>query len=161
MAIIVEDGSNVSGANSYVTTTELDTYATARGVTIGAGVREQWLTLAMDYFEALAFKGIKTQKLQSLQWPRLMVYIDGYPVNGTEIPKEVKNVQMQIAMSMFSGYSPNAIIELKVKRQKVGDLEVEYMDSSASNPIDPKISEMLRKLVDGSTGSRSFRVGKA
>lgn len=160
MTIIVEDGSNVANANSYVTTAELDAFASARNVNIPSPDREFHLIGAMDYFEQLSFIGIKANKTQALQWPRVSAYIDGYPVNGDEIPKEVKNAQMQIALSIHLGYSPTAVIEPAVKREKVGDLEVEYADTAAPNPIDPKISAAIRKLVDGGQG-RSFTVGKA
>ena len=75
--IIVEDGSVVAGANSYVTEAELTTYAADRGITLTAAT-DVLLIKAMDYIESLSFIGTKFSEGQSLQWPRSNVYIDGF-----------------------------------------------------------------------------------
>ena len=150
--IIIENGTVVSGANSYVTTSELSTYADERGVSISAAEPEDLLIKAMDYLESLNFKGVKYTRNQALQWPRADVYIDGYYVNADTIPIELKEAEMQIALSIDAGYSPDAIIDRKTKREKVDELEIEYTDGSASNPIDPKINRKLKKLLKSGPG---------
>jgi hypothetical protein len=159
MAIIVETGSIVTSANSYVTEAELTTYSAARGVTIANGDREKYLTLAMDFIETLDFKGIKYTKLQALQWPRVDVVVDTYLIDADEIPTDLKNAQLHTAMAISEGNSPVAIVERKTTTEQVGSLSVTYANSSASNPIDPKISRYLRKLVNGGLGG--FMVTKA
>lgn len=161
MTLIVEDGSIVANANSYVTTDELNTYATARGVTIASGVREQWLVMAMDYLEQLSFKGIKYTQGQSLQWPRVNVTIDTYLVDSDEIPALLQNAQMQLAMSFYAGYSPINVHERAIKSADVGSLRVEYMDNASTNNIDPKVTFFLNKLLDGGVGGNTIRVNKA
>ena len=60
MALIIEDGSGVANANSYVTTTEWDTWATARGIahSHSTGKIEELILTAMDYIEAQNFVGL-------------------------------------------------------------------------------------------------------
>lgn len=159
MAIVVEDGSIVSGANSYVTEAELTSYATTRGYTIVDGDREKWLILAMDYLETLRYQGRLVAETQPLQWPRYDVYIDRYLVDSDEIPPELKTVQLHLATQISQGVDPTSNIERATKREKVGDLEVEYMEGASATVIDRKLNLLLKKLVGGSVGG--FTVRKA
>ena len=86
---------------------ELTDYADERGVSISAAESEDLLIKAMDYSESLNFKGVKNQELQ---WPLADVEIDGYYVNDDTIPIELKEAEVQIALS----------------------IEIEYTDGSAS-----------------------------
>ena len=100
--LIIEDGTGVANANSYATDAELKAYANLRGKSVPATQpeRESLLILAMDYIESYRkqFKGIKTDYTQSLQWPRVDAYIDGYQVDSASIPQELKNAQMEAAL---------------------------------------------------------------
>lgn len=158
--IVVETGAIVTGANSYVTTTELETYADERGVSITASEKEDLLIKAMDYLESLDYKGIKIRKTQPLEWPRSHVIIDEvYWIDADEIPQELKNAQMQIALSIDGGHSPHRINPRRVKRRKVDELEIEYADGTGPLATDPKLNIWLRKLVRGGLGV--FNVVKA
>ena len=160
MAIVVEDGSIVTGANSYVTEAELIAYAALRGVTIASSDAEKWITLAMDYLETLDYKGEISTSDQPLQWPRLYVKIDGYSVISTEIPDELKKVEMHLATQISQGVDPTSNVERATKREKVGDLEVEYMAGTSYTTVDRKLSMLLNKLLVGGSSS-GFRVYKA
>ena len=55
MALVVEDGSGLSGANSYATAAQADTYASDRGLSAWTGdtaTKEAALIRATDYLEA-------------------------------------------------------------------------------------------------------------
>ena len=159
MTIIVEDGSNVENANSYVTEAELSEYATARGITLTTS-SEQLIVLSMDYIEALEYKGIKTEEDQPLQWPRYNVIVDNYWIDSDEIPKELKQGQLATAVAIDQGNSPLQLIERTTKREKVDVLEVEYSDGSARTTIDPNITNSLKKLLKGGSGGTSFTVSR-
>lgn len=154
--IVVEDGTKVTGANSYITTTELSTYASNRGKTI-AGTAADLLIQAMDFLEYQSFKGIKQSDTQLLQWPRNYVIIDGYEIDYDEIPQLLKDAQAEIAIAIDEGYSPFARIDREVKKEKVDVLEVEYKDGASPNPVVQTINLKLRKLLAGG----SFKVGRA
>lgn len=157
--IIVETGSIVAGANSYVSSAELTTYATDRGITL-TGDLTALLLKSMDYVDNLAFKGIKSTKDQPLQWPRLSVYLDGYPVNGTEIPNILKNGQMECAIAIFQNNDPLQNSPIAVKRQKVDVIEIEYADGAAQYEINRRVMNYLKKLLAGSTGGNVITVNK-
>ena len=160
MAIIVEDGTIVTGANSYVSEAELTAYATARGVTLTGGT-EQLLIQSMDYIEAQNYQGTKYTQGQPLQWPRSGVYIDGYYVDTSTIPAELKAAEMATAVAIDGGNNPLNVIDPAVKREKVDVIEVEYQDGAMSSSYDPKIQSMLKKLLSGSGSAMNFTVTRA
>lgn len=156
--IIVEDGSIVANANSYVSVAEYEAWAEDRQLTVG-GHPEAQLIKAMDFLETLSFIGDKKTRDQSLQWPRDNVYIDGFEYESTEIPQALKEAQYAIAASILAGIDPLAAITRAVKREKVDVIEVEYMDNASATDISRSISRSIQKLIrGGSYGGVNFRV---
>lgn len=162
MAIVVETGSGLnSSANSYASEAELQQYATDRGLTI-AGTEAVLLINAMDYLESLNYIGTKYRDDQPLQWPRADVVIDGFGVNSSVIPAELKRGQMAVAMAIDEGNGPLDVVERGVKREAVDSLEIEYMDNAPPDVIVKTINAALRKLLaTGGAGGTSFRVVRA
>lgn len=155
--IVVEDGTQVSGANSYITEAELTTYATDRGITI-TGNNDELIIQAMDYIESLEYKGYKLTETQALVWPRGGVLVDGYYIDTDEIPQLLKDGQAEACLAIDAGNSPLADVERQVSKEKVDVIEVEYMDNAVSNTIVKKISAKLRKLLVSSQSGLAFTV---
>lgn len=138
MAIIVEDGSIVANANSYVDHTELAAYATLRGVTLSAvqATREQYLIQAMDWLDQFTnkWKGVRTDDDQALEWPRtnVILYDSGPYLDPNTIPAELKNLQMTVALAAIDvTLLPTHDVGQKgaVIREKVDVIEVAYENS--------------------------------
>ncbi len=55
MAIVVEDGTQVAGANSYVSESDLTTYASDRGVALSE-TESVLIIKAMDYLNTLRYQ---------------------------------------------------------------------------------------------------------
>ena len=144
MAVIV-------GANSYIDETQLDDYAALRGVVI-SGDQSVLLIKAMDYLEAQCFKGAKTANGQTLQWPRIGVYIDGVLIDSSVVPQQVEGAQAVIAMSIDAGYDPLATYGPGVKSRSVDVLSTTYKDNSLDTSYSPDISRALRKIVCSGSG---------
>lgn len=154
--IIVEDGSIVANANSYVTTAEFTQYCGDRNITISGtyGDESQLLILSMDYFEQQPFRGIKYFETQSLQFPRSDLYIDGYLTDSDKIPDLVKDAQITIAISIMAGNDPLSTVDRAIKREKVDVIEIEYMDNASISTVIRSIGNAMRKLVtSGSMGN--------
>jgi hypothetical protein len=151
MAIVVEDGTIVSGANSYVSEADLTAYATARGITI-TGDEEELLIKAMDYVETLNFIGIKYTRDQPLQWPRSDVVIDYYYKDVDDIPNELKNGLMETALAIDAGNDPMSDIARQKSSVKVGDLAVTY-EAGQATTITRKINKAFAKIVKSTSGS--------
>lgn len=157
MAIIVEDGTGVAGANSYVTVIEFQTWAAARGYTI-VGNPEQLLIRAMDYIESLDFIGQAALcQEQELSWPRGCVWIDGCYFPSNEIPEALKRAQMQTALSIDGGIDPLSTLPRLVSSVTVGPISVTY-EKGSDAPTIRSVSAYLSKLTVSSF--QSFRVSR-
>ena len=120
--IIVEMGEGLENSESYIDLAYLSAYATKRGLHI-TGITEANIIKAMDYFEsAYQFKGTKLVETQALAFPRL--------INGVvEYPARVKNAICELTIKSKSA-ELLADSERLTKREKVGDIEVEYSEFS-------------------------------
>lgn len=157
MTLVVEDGSIVAGANSYINTTDFTAYATARDYTLVSGA-ETLLIQAMDYLESQDFIGLKFYATQPLQWPRADVVIDGYWVYVNTIPQLLKDALCEIAIAIDQGDSPVLTLTPNKKRVQVGEVSVEYASNSPSVNVNRRISTKLNKLVKA---GGSFKTIKA
>ena len=158
--IIVETGSIVAGANSYASVATLATYADERGVTIAATDPEDLLIQAMDYIESLEFIGLQLTENQPLSWPRSgAVKKKIYYYDTDEIPQDLIDALCETALSVDAGTSPLNDLERATSKERVGDIEVQYKESSASSTIVKKINAKLKALIIGS--GISFIVSKA
>ena len=160
------------GENSYVTETELSTYATDRGVTI-SGDTSVLLIKAMDFIESRDFIGDKADATQALQFPRTLCAQFGYDrpnsyqgytnfndyyceYSNTEVPKGIKNAQMIAALLIDSGEDLQPSVGRAVKREKIDVLEIEYMGSASSTTQYRSLQDALKPLI--STGVRGVRI---
>jgi hypothetical protein len=158
MAVTVETGAGVSGANSYVSEAELTAYATSIGKTL-TGTAETLLIRAAYYTETLEFIGNKLTKAQRMQWPRSNVKLDGFDVEEDEIPETLKLLQMEVAISIDEGVDPTADPERLPIRNKVGEIEEEYSDSGyLYQEMAPHILNLANKLIGVRTGGCNFTV---
>lgn len=161
--IVIEDGSVVSGANSYVTVAEFTQFCSDRNITISStyGDESELLIKAMDYFEQQPFQGIKNIETQPLQFPRADLWIDSYLVASDAIPQLVKDAQITIAISIMQGNDPLSSLDRTVKRERIDVLEIEYMDNSSSSVVIRSIANIMRKLVASSAMGSNFSVIRA
>ncbi len=157
--IIVENGSVVAGANSYVSEAGLLDYAASRGITL-SGATDVLIIKAMDYIESLSFIGDRHIEEQPLQWPRDEVYIDSYYIERETIPKELKNGVYTAALAIDAALDPLRVVERTIKREAVeGAVDTTYADSAASETIVRTISAALYKIIrPGGHGGTAFRV---
>jgi hypothetical protein len=153
MALVVEDGSVVSGANSYITLADYRAWANARGISASDSdaVLERYVLRAMDYFEQLVFIGNKANENQLLQWPRTEALIDGYYADATEIPAQVKKAVYEAVKVESDGYSELNNQDRRTIREKIGDIEIQYADNSENRTITPALTSALSKLVQPAT----------
>lgn len=170
MAVIVEDGTFVPGANSYASVEQLEEYALARGIELPEETeeKEQLLIRAMDYIESTvtSWIGYPSHHGQVLSWPRAAVYMDGYAVSPTTIPSILAEAQCDIAahsvgMDVLPVREPIGLPEGQgsVIKEKVGPIEVAYADTMSdayariraddiTKPIFPKAAALLSRLTN-------------
>jgi hypothetical protein len=151
MALIVEDGSIVAGANTYVSDADYVAYAKARGKTIAAGAsaREIELIRAMDYIESFRkeFQGRKVEVTQPLQWPRSNVYIDCYYAPSTSIPQELRSAQMEAGILLNSTDILKSGTTQNIQKEKLDVLEVSYFDRGSLETIRTDTIDIYIKVL--------------
>src|SRR4051794_18796289 len=115
MSLIVEDGTGLAGAESYISVVDATAYHAARGNTSWASlasdtVREQLLRKATAYMVQVyraAWAGYRFSTTQALDWPRSYVPIPdalgGYGsipayLAWTVVPNDVKNACAELAL---------------------------------------------------------------
>tara|TARA_Y100000310_G_scaffold344961_1_gene460802 strand:+ start:2551 stop:3063 length:513 start_codon:yes stop_codon:yes gene_type:complete len=111
MALIVEDGSGLATAQSYLSVADADTYHTAHSAsTTWSGAaeadKEKALRLATQYLDALygtRWVGSRWSLAQALDWPRSYVVLyDIYTISTSTIPQDLKDACAELALKQIA-----------------------------------------------------------
>ena len=163
MALIVEDGTGVAGANSYIDADTARAYAAARGLSLPAddSAVESLLINAMDFIEAYRgqFQGRKVSATNPLQWPRVGVVLDGYPLPENVIPQALKDAQAQLAVDASSQELMPVGPGREVVMERVDVVQVQYAESGVTNPqpVFTKAEALLAPLLKSGLFGGSLR----
>lgn len=169
MAIVVEDGTGKTDAESYLSVAEADAYHLARGNSVWAAIatqelKEQALRRALGYLEGRfrsSWKGSRLYQRQALSWPRYGVNVDGFTLDTDVIPVDLKNAQAELALRTPT--ADDLLVEdlgQSVTSEKVGPISVTYADGSTSSVVSySQVKMMLEQLMAG--GSGQFRIVRA
>ena len=168
MALIVEDGSIVAGAESYISVADADTYHSNRGNSTWAAltttVKEQLLRKSTDYMVARyskQWRGYRKTATQDLDFPRSFCYLEpfvygaagSYPflLADDVVPREVKNACAELALRANDG-ALMVDVGQTVIREKVDVVEVEYDKFSPAQTRYSQIDAMLSILLQSTNG---------
>ena len=128
--MIIEDGTGLPNAESYISVADANQYLQSRGESVA--VVESDLLKAVDFLESIQFDGYRLNKDQSLSFPRTNIYdYDGseYP----PLPERIKHAQAWAAHYLQSIDLAEPVDSKRKKRVKVdGAVEVEYDFINAS-----------------------------
>jgi len=141
------------GTNSYVTEAGLQTYATDRGIAI-SGEASELLIAAMDYIETQIFSGDKYDEDQALEFPRSPTD----QATADTVPPKIEKAQIVAAILIDSGENLWETVGRAVKREKVADIEVEYMDNAAESKRFRELNALLAPYLKSTGGSIGFRL---
>ncbi|MGY2258120.1 DnaT-like ssDNA-binding protein [Pseudomonas sp. SDO55104_S430] len=135
MALVIETGAIVPGAESFASAAELVAYAANFGRVIPADTtaQEALLRRAALEMDAKPWKGRTVNRDQALAWPRMNVCRNGFTLPSDSIPAQIKAGQMALATEIHADdLSPPEQRLGAISREKVGPLETEY---STASPI--------------------------
>ena len=113
--LIIEDGSVVANANSFVTDDEYKAYAKLKGYSIPATQPDREANLANAYdflnftYEQRLQGSRVTPQTQTGIMPRNYIYAYDALVANDSIPQDFKNAQMLAAFSINDGVDTNAV----------------------------------------------------
>lgn len=165
MALTIENGTGVSGANSYATVAEARAFAADRGLVLPAADTdvEPLLVKACDYLQSLEprFIGYRALEAQALAWPRAEAVLPwGVALTEDAIPVQLKQAQCRLAYDAITlELQPNGDGR-EVVRRKVDVLETEYAQrgTSALLPTLTQALNILQPLLKNGFGLSVVRV---
>lgn len=163
MALVIEDGTGVAEADSFVTAEQIIEHARKRGIVITKPEAEIHAYKAMDYFFTLCLAGdIAYPGQQWTLFPRSgLIPGDTEPNFEFTIPREVILAQLHLALDSFNGIDlvPSRKAEPQIKRRKTGPIEREYFEAASYLPDLPMVDALLAPLKcgHGRFGIRTYR----
>ena len=157
MALVVEDGSIVANANSYVTRSDFMAWSLRRGYTVADDVlADNKLVIAFDFINGIesSLAGLLSVREQTGAYPRTDLVLQTYSWLSTEIPTQAIDYQMSLALDQVNGidiFNPPQSDSVAVKRSKVeGAVEEEYAVSDAPAFLYQSLSNRLRQILQRS-----------
>lgn len=166
MALIVENGTGLIDANSYITVAYADTYHSNRGnaawATLTTTVKEQLLIKSTDYIEQvyrLRWLGYRHTEDQALSFPRdevprrdftFLNQFSYYP--NDVVPNEIKSACAELALKANNEVLAPDIARI-AKREKVASLEVEYDIYSPAYVVFRAIDNIVAPFLSSLTGN--------
>lgn len=178
MALIVETGTGVTGANSFVALADADAYFAASGETTWTGddaAKEAALVRAGRYLNGLRWKGDEVREgIQAMCWPRYGVPMQGgsgmayygnlYLAGGVydytacwpsgAVPEKVKQAQCEAALRYLVGTDmmPDLKRGGQVVMKRVDIITTQYANGAPAGTTFPAIERLLRGFLKSSTG---------
>lgn len=131
--IVVEDGSIVTGANSYADVATADAYLRLRGRastwdTLSQAEKAGRLVMASAYLDAtMSWRGDPVEESHTMQWPRSGVLDrNGYEIDDDVVPTALVHATIEVAMvGDFTTEASRVTTE-----ERVGDIAVKYAPGS-------------------------------
>lgn len=162
MSLIVEDGTGLATAESYISVTAADTYFLNRNNAVWAALqtpaKEAALRKATDYMlqaYRVRWAGMRNVATQALDWPRRYVPNRDVPqmygpspafYDFTSVPVTVANACAELALrASAADLSPD--LTAQVKSESVGPISVVYADGARQDTHYKAIDAMLAPFL--------------
>lgn len=156
MALVVEDGTGVAGADSYVSLEYLNQYHAARGNVKWDDYlddeKEAAARRAMLYVETFRYKGKRLVVSQACNFPRSGVVTR----DGLEWPSDLIPAALMVAQAegaLREAQNPGTLLpdwtpgKGPLRREKLGEMEEEYFKQDSNDGKYP-FQSILRVLAD-------------
>lgn len=167
MALVVEDGSIVSGADSYISLSDARTLAAKYGYELPSDDTEAEAALR----NGAMYIGIQEQYLcgrrvsaaQSLSFPRTGISLYGFTVGNNVIPDQVKLAQVAAAVEYGKGTDVRASSDGRITTMErvEGAVTVQYADNGitgATITITAAMDALKPLICGGGNNGFQFRV---
>ena len=146
--LIIEDGSVVAGANSFITVAEWETYLSLYGKS-ATGTEDEKETNLIKAQRAIStrysFDGVIVEQTQSTCLPRNWSRkIKGFTIASNAVPQDFKDAQAELAYDIQEGADPFAnatggvLGPLTGDKAKAGPVETEKTYGSGGTSYDPR-----------------------
>lgn len=164
--LIVEDGSIVAGADSYVSLIDARALATKLGWELPADDTAAEIALRNGAIyiglQESQMCGSRVSPSQSLAYPRQGVSLFGYPVAITSIPVQIIQAQIAAAVEYGTGSDVRGNDDGRMTSMErvEGAVTVQYFNNgnSGSTIVITKAMDALRPLLCGNNNGFEFNV---
>lgn len=163
MALIVEDGSGLTTAESYASVAAATTYLTERGreaawIALAEAVQEEHLRNGTEYLDtefSRVWRGTKNNSVQALPWPRTGVHDDdGYLLANDVLPVDLVRATIEAALrdaTVTGGLQPDIEQVGRVKKEsiEVGSLAIstEWVDGGSDRVFFRRVRRLVSRLI--------------
>ena len=154
MALTVEDGTIVDGANSYISAGEYQTWANARfgserpAADASIDTVEAMILRATDYFETLDFVG---EQLGDMAWPR------SHTGFKSTLPQKVILAIYELTYAEEIGQGMNNSLARQVVSERVGPISRTYKNNARSRTHLTAVHNTLRPLLRGGSSQTGMQ----
>lgn len=153
MSLIVEDGTGLENANSFIDVEEARALATVRGLSLNPDDTKLSAILVNSADRIVSyesqFSGKRTNPEQGLSYPRKGSFRYGSLIASNSIPRELKLAQVVMADMIEQGIEIWAVDVAGIKEETVGPIKTVYGDNKADsvgNPDLPQVDSILKPL---------------
>lgn len=172
MSLIVEDGTGMPDAESYVSVSEADMYHTKMANTVwtessDVAKKEAMLRRAVRYLDGaygVRTNGDPKNVDQALIFPQVgATYMDGREVPEDSVPQVWKDAQCEAALLALQGVDLATTISAgpRLKRKKTDVLEKEWFeDSYVNQPFFGWLDVLLAPLVPPTDDDQTIQIGQ-
>jgi hypothetical protein len=159
--LIIEDGSIIDNANTYVSISEANLLIEQRGLSEwpipensdaeDTRVSEKSIALirGADYLNGLHWTGKKAVNNRIMAFPRVgAVDKDGYKIEENEIPRAVILANAYLGYLVFTGTDIQPILERgnRIASESVGSLSTSYFENGPARDIFSFLADLLYGL---------------
>lgn len=165
MAIVVEDGTGIEAANSFISRADMIEQGEALGVELADDETTDAMILAAGIFllGINDWKGEPTEDLQGMPFPRTGLYVGSTLIADDAIPTNVVLAQGQLVLLQNSGTAINTTTDQAVVTQEtIGPITTKYSDrygATSALEVDdiPVVANLLGKYREQSFGFTTVR----
>lgn len=166
MALVVETGNIVPGADSYISLSDARALAAKYGYALPADDTEAEAALRNGAMyvglQEPAMCGRRVSAAQSLSFPRTGISLYGFPVANNVVPDQIKLAQLIAGVEYGSGADVRASSDGRVTTMErvEGAVTVQYADNGNTGATITITAAMdaLRPLLCGANNGLSFNV---
>lgn len=159
-ALILEDGTGISGADTYSVSADIDTYAGlspigASWLSLTQALKDDCARQAARYEDAVyaspaRLTGRRQLPTQGLAWPRAYAFDrDSVPIDQNFIPPQwiVAQIELALRSALYGQLQPDLKRQAWTRREQVGSLSVDYSPGTPQQTTFPYIDFILAPIL--------------
>ena len=160
ITFIVEDGTGVDGATSYLDLVAAQDLADTFGLPwpVTPDGQQVALNKGAAFLERYTYKGSKLSCTQGLKWPRKDVYIECCLIPSDSVPSDILQASIYAASYASTSELRATTSGQVIASEKLDTLQVDYFDNGKSSGVVSisEVTDRISQYLGG--GNRAKRI---